>query len=818
MIYWQDICTKIIEILTYQNKRRLKKIIYSILLVLLFSQTSLLKAQSDIEILHEELYSHLDKKGYDSSAFYMAENLFNKTINISPSTASEYGAICQQAAFNVGDSLMIAKSKNLRGISFMRQKTYFMATQSFFAAYEIYIKFEDKRDIAFTLLNIGNSYLDQDLEDIGEAKINEALSIYNEIQDSIGVADCYASLGKAYFGIEDNKAIRYFFIAIEIFTDKNENIKLATTYNLLAKAYLNVAQDDKATNYLTKAIEIFEEEGLKLKKAETYQIMADAFYMDEKYVEALEYNNYAKNIFEEEKSTEDVAETVYKIALVSFEMKNYQLAINTAQEAIDLASFHNNLKLESHSYKIIANSYKFLNNLKKSVEYYELYEETIIEYYEEKNSRDFSAFQMNLETQSAKQEVEYLKIKNEKEKLQFSEKQSRRNLIFSVVVGLLVLLYLIFMIFRLRERKKATISLKRTNNLLKNEIEERKKAEIQAQGQEARYKLLFRKTPIGILQFDDDLIITDANERFSEIFNKNTKEVLNKHLNRVFDRKTVHDISNLINSSEDIIKTNTEIPTKKEVVYISLTVKKYSLWTNDGELTGGIIILEDFTEHKKAERYYRANILSKQKLIKQLPDDLILLDKEDNIIEIHFPDAPEREIGVAKLEDVFSERHANVFKSHLFNANKEDKNTQFFFSDGVQNYLVRITPSENTTLIIISHFEAEAKDAGIIIKSNEDSPKTTKKKYMEALQDEIEELLLPAYQNIQRGLSFIMIKGFAEKCITIGKKHNNNKIREYGEQLFDFVTSFNVVKVNKQLEKFPTLISEFMGLGTKFIQ
>ena len=287
-------------------------------------------------------------------------------------------------------------------------------------------------------------------------------------------------------------------------------------------------------------------------------------------------------------------------------------------------------------------------------------------------------------------------------------------------------------------------------------------------------------------------------------------------MNRIFDKKTVDKISKLFTSDQFVIKTSTEIPTKNEVIYVAITIKKYNILIKDEEITGGIIILEDFTEHKKAERFYKANILTKQKLIRQLPDDIILLDKNNKIKDIHFPDAPEKEIGVTKLEDVFSERHASIFISHLLSANANKKNTQFFFSDGADNFLVRIILSEDTNLIIISRFEAEAHDAGIILRTDDKQPKTTKEKYFKDLQDDIEQELLPVYQNIQRGLSFIMIKNFAEKILTLGKTHSNQKIIDYGEQLFDAVTSFNVVKVNKQLEKFPPLISEFMGISTKF--
>ncbi|MBN2664111.1 MAG: PAS domain S-box protein, partial [Bacteroidales bacterium] len=424
--------------------------------------------------------------------------------------------------------------------------------------------------------------------------------------------------------------------------------------------------------------------------------------------------------------------------------------------------------------------------------------------------------QMNLETQNQETEIEVLKMISEKEKLQLANKQYKRTKIFVVVIFLLFLLYLLFIYYRSRERKKAADVLKHANERLKLEVEERKKAEFISKSNEKQYELVFNQTPVGILQFDENLIISNVNERFAEIFYKTSVEINNKHLNSIFDRNTVQKIIYLFESKEEIIKLRNEIPTKKEVVFVSVTVKKYRLWIKNNEVIGGIIIVQDFTEQKKAERYYKANIKLKQMLVKQIPDDIILLDDDENILEIHFPDAPEREVGVSKLEDIFKDSTLSVFRTHLLNSKYNKKTSQFFFSDNYDNFLVRVFPANENVMIIISRFEGEAQDAGIIIKEQSNKKETSVDNYIIKIQEGIEQELLPIYQNIQRGLSFIMIKNFAEKIVELGKTYNNKKIKDFGEKLLDHVTSFNVFKVNQLLDDFPSFISQFMGISSKF--
>ncbi len=768
------------------------------------------KAQKNLDSLYDALQNHIDKTGYDSVTYRLSEDLFHASININSSNALEFGAICLKSAREIGDSVLIAHSLNLRGLSFIRQRNFFMATEAFFGAYEIYIKYNDPQAIAYTLLNIGNAYLEQRFDDIGQDKITEAMRIYKQIGDSVGVADCYVGIGKFLLNNEEKDAKKFFMRANEIYIAENQDLKLASTYNLLAIAYNENFEVQKSIDYLTQALTIFEEKNNIEKKAETYFILGNVYFSKENFRDALKCYNISKDIFSEIKSVELWSQVMCKVALTNNKLQNYDEAKIICNKIVGLKN--NNLYVTNLVYKILADAYEATNERDSSLKYNKLHEEALVKYYEDKNSRNFSAFQMNLEIESIEQEINYLKIKNEKERLLYKEKQNKRSSIFISIIAFLCLMYLIFMFFRARERKKANESLQQTNILLKKEINIRKKAELVAHNQETRYKLLFQKTPIGIIQFDQDLIITEANERFFEIFNRTEKDILNKHINRILDRRTVERIGELINSKEGLLEVTTEIPTKKEVIFVALTIKKYSTWANKGEISSGIIILEDLTEYKKAERYYKTNILAKQKVIKQLPDDLLLLDKTNNIIEIHFPDAPEREIGVTELDDVFGEKTANIFKSHLLGANKNKINKQFFFSDGQKNYLARIYPAEDTTLIIISHFEAEAEDAGIIVKSKKNISKTNLKDYMRDMQQEIENELLPAYQNIQTGLSFIMIKSFAEKIIEISRKYNNKKLRDYGDDLFEYVTSFNIVKVNNQLEEFPSVISEFMGI------
>lgn len=772
-------------------------------------------AQDSNASIRKELFNRLDNGDSDLVSLNLASELFNSTIINNPSNASEYAAIAVQLANHLKDSVLIGKSKIMLGQSYFRQNNYFMATRQYFEAYLIFVKQKQyKQELANTLLLWAKVYSEQNNFDIAHSKIEKALEIFREIGDSAGVAQTFNVIGKANLYNDDDIAIENFKEALSIFSFLKDDYNIALTFNLLAKAHLDDGKPDIAIDYLLRSVYIFEKDNNFIDLADTYLVLADNFFYEEIYKNALDYYAKALKIYKEFNYKIKIAQNNLRFANVYFKMNNFENSKKYAKEVINYSLMFNDLDLQTKTYKVLKDIAKIEKNEIEFQKYSDLYEKALIAYYEDQSMKNFSSFEMNIETSQFDKEIELIKVKSDKEKLQLSQKQYNRNKFFAIIILLLTIGFLIFLFFRFRERRRTALSLEKTNEKLKQEITERKKAELDTLSSQKRYKLLFSESPVGILQFDEKLIITEVNNKFVEIFNSKNNDVIDSHINRVFDRKTVNEVANLIYStSNKLIKTYSEIPTKNGVVYVSITIKKYKIWTNNEELAGGIIIIEDLTEQKKNERFYKQNILSKQKLLEKVPDDIILIDKDEKIIEIHFPDYPEKELKVTKLSDIFDEDTMSVFRTHLIKVESSKSMSQFSFKNKNKKFLVRIFASDDAFLILIGNFVGSF-ESNLKFDQKLDN-ENTKENYIKNIKEDIEKELLPIYQNIQRGLSFIMIKNFAEKIINLGKIHENQKIIEFGEQLLDYVTNFNVIKVNEQLENFPTFISHFLGFGIK---
>ncbi len=56
---------------------------------------------------------------------------------------------------------------------------------------------------------------------------------------------------------------------------------------------------------------------------------------------------------------------------------------------------------------------------------------------------------------------------------------------------------------------------------------------------EERYRALFHQSPIGVLIFDDDLKVTDCNERSTEIFETSRERMMGRDLKQLTQRGAI---------------------------------------------------------------------------------------------------------------------------------------------------------------------------------------------------------------------------------------------------------------------------------------
>ena len=141
-------------------------------------------------------------------------------------------------------------------------------------------------------------------------------------------ADILKELGTAlFFGSEIEPAIENMNLAIEIFDELGEVLKLSNTYGNLALMYRNLGKYDTMIEYLNLNLKVCEEAGHKKGIANGCANLASSHHILGDFHKSLELNMRAHRIFEELGNIHYVLKLNGNIALNYIELGNFDNAI-----------------------------------------------------------------------------------------------------------------------------------------------------------------------------------------------------------------------------------------------------------------------------------------------------------------------------------------------------------------------------------------------------------------------------------------------------------------------------------------------------------
>lgn len=183
-------------------------------------------------------------------------------------------------------------------------------------------------------------------------------------------------------------------------------------------------------------------------------------------------------------------------------------------------------------------------------------------------------------------------------------------------MGLAVMLYLGFMIFSSNYIHRSLIE----NVNLKLDADER---ECAVKESEERYRLLLNHSPVGIVHYDTNLVITYCNQRLADMLSTSVEDLVTQNLSKLKDQSVLPSLKNAL-----IGKTG-----KYEGPYTA-TFSNMEGWINltsassrdaHGTIVGGIAIIQDVTVHKKATEAIEQ--LAFYDPLTKLPNRRLLLDR-----------------------------------------------------------------------------------------------------------------------------------------------------------------------------------------------
>jgi PAS domain S-box-containing protein len=147
--------------------------------------------------------------------------------------------------------------------------------------------------------------------------------------------------------------------------------------------------------------------------------------------------------------------------------------------------------------------------------------------------------------------------------------------------------------------EEQTRELKLTNHKLTDEIVKRRVIENELRESEYKYRHLFKSSPVGIFYYTTEMVITDFNDKFLEIFKSTRDQKNNFDIKRIQDPNIIQVVESSLSGVDAKYEGIYNIFNKNETVFIS--IKTTTLKNYENKIIGGVAIVENIEERKRAE-------------------------------------------------------------------------------------------------------------------------------------------------------------------------------------------------------------------------
>ncbi len=270
----------------------------------------------------------------------------------------------------------------------------------------------------------------------------------------------------------------------------------------------------------------------------------------------------------------------------------------------------------------------------------------------------------------------------------------------STSMGIALALYFGFMLIVARFINTSTIM----NITMQLEAEAREKEALE---RENRYRLILHHTPAGILHYNKNLIITYCNDHFAQLLKTSKENLLGLDMKTLKDQRILPALSAAIEGEEGSV----------EGEYLS-TISNTLVWAimfyaplreANGEINGGIAIIEDITKRKEAEESTKSLFSSLKKSEASL---LYLLETSPIAVRIAkasgsdvvFANSAYARIIEADSSTVLGKNPKNYY------ANKEEYNAivaQISNNEIIYDRLVELLINNQTIWVLASYMPIE---------------------------------------------------------------------------------------------------------------
>lgn len=352
------------------------------------------------------------------------------------------------AYLNLGNSAIISGN-------YAKALDYFSLAQAIFE-HESPRNLDTKKGLAKSYGSIGIVFSEQCNYAKALVYYLKAARIYEALKDLPKCAKVYNNIGVVYKSQSaDFKALTYFIKAQKIQEQLNDP-NIGITYTNIANGYVKLKDFDKAFEYYNKAKTSLDANPNPRALGEWYNNFGLFFKANNKPEAAIKNWNLAIVTFKSIDDKFGIADTYIYLSQLYLEQNKLQLAFVNATQALQLAKELGILEQTMLSEKLLSSIYTQQHNPTAALEHFKLYSATKDSLANAENIRKSVEAEMNYEFEK-REVVQKKEIEKRELLLQEQSKQSKIELFFAVLFGLL-LFGIVFLIYsRIQLQKTLTL-------------------------------------------------------------------------------------------------------------------------------------------------------------------------------------------------------------------------------------------------------------------------------------------------------------------------------------------------------------------------
>ncbi|MBU0763711.1 MAG: tetratricopeptide repeat protein, partial [Bacteroidetes bacterium] len=396
----------------------------------------------------------------------------------SPSVALEYARQALKLAQKLGDREKEAGAVAIMSEAYCYLEDYTKATDYTFLGLRLFQELDNKDEVATLYNNLGYIYEKKGDYPLSMEYFLKGLKLHAENGNKEGMATTDLNLGLLYYSWSRGKeAIAAYEEAYKLAKEIDDKELIAVALNNLGLSYSEEGNEEKTIGYYKEAIDLYRETGDQDGVATSMANIGIYYGLAEQYKDAWPWLNDALSIFRKIKGKRGIAWVQSTIACFKQKAGDTNGALKDFYESMTFAKEIAFLDALGQIYEGLSDTYAATERYDSAMHYYRMYAELKDSLFNEESLRQISEMQARYETEKKEKEIEILnkdKLLKEAELQKRKEESARqRVVIYSFILGLLIILIFSLMLYRqYKAKKRANVLLARQNEEIKQQKEE----------------------------------------------------------------------------------------------------------------------------------------------------------------------------------------------------------------------------------------------------------------------------------------------------------------------------------------------------------